>query len=391
MSTQELLYNIVHDEGEPSNVVVFVGGEQLVATREHENFKAICDYVTGAGDKDLETLRDLFDVSAAIAKGFARVGERVAIKGATVYMDLEPLEHDILTEIVVKFHKEGNENFGPLVAFLEKVMQNPQQHSRENLYRWLTKHRFMIAPDGDIIAYKGVYRHGDHWRSSHRGYGVVNGEEIENAQIPNFTGAVVEMPRSMVEWNPRVGCHTGLHVGNWRYASTFAEQTIRVKVNPRDVVSVPTDSSDEKMRVCRYVVMDQVTREDTSMFFAQVPMRTRVVTRQKIEEIVQEQEDEQNAAAIARHRIRNEVVGGEEKKSANAAKRAAKNAARKKAPEAKLPKYYEQYSKAQFESLDFGTQRWLAKEWGLKITAPVTRVKLVSALAKEAKVRLKTW
>jgi Ran GTPase-activating protein (RanGAP) involved in mRNA processing and transport len=38
---------------------------------------------------------------------------------------------------------------------------------------------------------------------------------------------------------------------------------LEVKVNPRDVVAVPVDYNNAKMRVCEYVVLSVVTNENT--------------------------------------------------------------------------------------------------------------------------------
>jgi hypothetical protein len=64
------------------------------------------------------------------------------------------------------------------------------------------------------------------------------------------------MPRDQVQFDPGVGCHTGLHVGTFEYAAGFAQGALlEVVVNPRDVVSVPTDCGAQKMRTCRYTVV----------------------------------------------------------------------------------------------------------------------------------------
>jgi len=34
---------------------------------------------------------------------------------------------------------------------------------------------------------------------------------------------------------------------------------VKVLVNPEDVVSIPTDYNDAKMRTCKYVVIEEVT------------------------------------------------------------------------------------------------------------------------------------
>jgi hypothetical protein len=56
------------------------------------------------------------------------------------------------------------------------------------------------------------------------------------------------------------GCSVGLHVGTYDYASNFTLNVLEVHVNPRDVVSVPTDSNWAKVRCCRYVVIKEVER-----------------------------------------------------------------------------------------------------------------------------------
>jgi hypothetical protein len=109
-----------------------------------------------------------------------------------------------------------------------------------------------VTEDGDLLAYKGVNVDGT---SVHAGYGIVNGEEFEHANLPNEVGSVIEIPRSMVDTNRGAACSVGLHVGDYSYASSFARRLLTVVVNPRDVVSVPSDSEDRKVRVARYTVI----------------------------------------------------------------------------------------------------------------------------------------
>ena len=67
------------------------------------------------------------------------------------------------------------------------------------------------------------------------------------------------MPRSEVAYDPGEACSVGLHVGNYKFARDYASAALlEVHVNPRDVVSVPTDAGGHKIRVCRYKVVDLV-------------------------------------------------------------------------------------------------------------------------------------
>jgi hypothetical protein len=119
-----------------------------------------------------------------------------------------------------------------------------------------------------IVGYKGVKKQQaptdpdlgytnevNEYLSIFTGNAIVDGERV-SGHVPNKIGSLVEMPRNEVTFDPAVGCSYGLHVGTWDYANNFGRGgVLEVHVNPRDVVSVPTDSSWAKMRVCRYRVV----------------------------------------------------------------------------------------------------------------------------------------
>lgn len=257
-------YNLVKaSDSDDANLTVFVDGEMYVATNTHPNFDRIVAGVV-AGD---ESVVELFDVSRVAAQRFERLSERVSVANGRVLFDGDEVDNS-LTKQVVRFVDEGVEDFKPLVAFFEKVMTNPNEHSREQLFRWLQRHDFTIAEDGNFLAYKGVRTNatdeGVKYVSIHSGHAMVDGESF-NGNIPNHIGAVVEMPRSVVQHDPSVGCHTGLHAGTWDYAHMFAQGAVlKVTINPRDVVSVPTDCEDQKLRVCRYEVLEVIDAPETS-------------------------------------------------------------------------------------------------------------------------------
>lgn len=244
---------VLAGSGDDSNVTVFVPGQPpQVAHSDHPNFERIREGVL-AGD---ESVIDLFDVATAAATKFERLTERITTANGRLYLDSEEVDNALATQ-VVRFLSEGVEDWKPLVKFFENVQSNPNEHSREQLYTWLSNEDFTITDDGLIVGYKGVKKDidGKLW-SIWEGTAIVDGE-VHNGPIPNHLGAVVEMPRGDVTHDPSRGCHQGLHVGTFEYANNYASgATLEVHVNPRDVVSVPTDSNWAKMRVCRYVVVD---------------------------------------------------------------------------------------------------------------------------------------
>jgi hypothetical protein len=250
-----------NDAGEKFIFALVSGhAEPLVAHQSHPNFRAISEKFLA---NDENGFADLFDIPKAVEAKFARLSERVTTKGGNIYFDGDEV-HGTLIDAILRFMDEG-EDFGPLVKFFENIASNPNTHSREQLYDWLAAQQaydggVSIDSDGMLVAYKGVGHDGDgSFRSISSGKAIVDGVAVEG-QIPNKIGSVIEMPRSEVIHDPANACSRGLHVGTFDYAKGWASGALlRVSVNPRDVVSVPTDARGQKVRVCRYVVEDVIT------------------------------------------------------------------------------------------------------------------------------------
>lgn len=245
-------YSLMTVEGRKS-ATLFHDGNLYVADDTHPNWAQI---EAGLRDADPNVV-DKFDVSRAVSRRFEKYSDRVSVANGKVYFDGDPVDN-ALTQQIIQFLEAG-EDFGHLINFYENIAANPEQHSREQLFTWLqATGGFTITDDGHFIAYKGVRKNGAEYESINRGKAIVDGEVFEGS-IPNYIGAVVEMPRSEVVFDPQTHCSIGLHAGSWSYASGFAQGAVlSVKVNPRDVVSVPNDHGYAKLRTCRYEVLDVV-------------------------------------------------------------------------------------------------------------------------------------
>ena len=83
--------------------------------------------------------------------------------------------------------------------------------------------------------------------------------DVRSNTINNSVGSIVEMPREKVNSNKNETCSTGLHVCSMSYLKEFTGKRVVIcKIHPKDVVSVPVDYSQAKMRVCRYEVIDEI-------------------------------------------------------------------------------------------------------------------------------------
>ena len=221
------------------------------ADSNHPNWDRI---VEGLKNDD-SNVWDLFDPMGAAANKLHVLSERVTYDHGLIRFDGE-VQSGPLADHLVRVIKAGTDDYEPIVKFWELVETNPSQHSREALFRWLAKHEFSIDEDGYIIGYKSVLDQGDGtFASTQSGHAFVDGVE-QTGKITYKVGSVVSMPRSEVDDDHGRGCSTGLHVGDWTYAKNFTGGVkVKVRVNPRDAVSIPTDDS-RKMRCCRLEVLE---------------------------------------------------------------------------------------------------------------------------------------
>ena len=144
--------------------------------------------------------------------------------------------------------------------FWENLNNNPSASSVRELFDFLAYKELPITEDGFFIAYKGVASNGlsIHGNTKTK---VLQGIVDNNGKIQNNVGDTIEVKRWDVDDNRDNGCSFGLHVGSMDYATTWGEQTLVVKVNPADVVSVPTDCGCQKCRVSKYEVIDSYQNE----------------------------------------------------------------------------------------------------------------------------------
>ena len=170
---------------------------------------------------------------------------------------------------ILKFSDEGLP-YQPLVKFAENLQNNPSFRAVNELFMFLEKNDHPITENGCFIAYKRV-RH--------------DFKDIYTGTFDNTPGETPEVPRNQVDEDCTRTCSQGLHVANWDYAhnkySTAANDImLEVEVNPADVVAVPIDYDQSKIRVCKYTVLGVVDHEHSS------ETSIRVVDQKKYDDLI---------------------------------------------------------------------------------------------------------
>jgi hypothetical protein len=217
------------------NVTVVLDGQTTTVLKGTANFERLREALL---DEDWEAVPGLLTVAKSIetwSEGdFTVRDEQVCCKD-------EPLPSE-LNDRIIQMVKDGCSPIN-LLNFWERLQKNPSYRSVQQLYGFLAHANIPIDPDGTIWAYKSVRPDFRDWHSG---------------TYKNTVGAILEMPRNKISDDPNMACHIGFHVGALEYALTFGEmgkKIMIVRVNPEDVVCVPYDCSQRKMRVCKYEVM----------------------------------------------------------------------------------------------------------------------------------------
>jgi hypothetical protein len=276
------VFSLSGDDKGKTLAIIFNDGTTEIVSDSHVSFKALlAAFLEGGAEED--KIRELTQVIETTQKKMTELSERVSVLDDKILFDGDEINGHLM-EVIKSLFESGEElTLKPLVAFLEKASSNPSIDSIDDLYRWITNGDLVIDADGDFIAYKGVDEQADGVRLSiHSGKAFVDGTEVVG-RIPYAQGSTVTMPRSEVNSDRRHGCSTGLHAGTHRYASGYGNKQILVKVNPRDVVAVPEDSSSQKLRVCRLIVLqDNEYRLETRFLNTEEP--TDAIEESKAEE-----------------------------------------------------------------------------------------------------------
>lgn len=219
-----------------NNVTVVIGNKPHTISKTHITYQKVVDAIKQG---DWETVQNVIEPKKVVLD----FGQgRVSVKGETLYWDGEVFNGALASRMVTML-QEGF-TIEPLVKFMENLMDNPSKRSVDELYVFLEKNNLPITPDGHFLAYKKV--RGDYL-------------DCYSGTMDNSPGKVLEMARNKVDDNQNNTCSYGLHFCSQDYLKHFGgERVVIVKINPRDVVSIPNDYNQTKGRTCRYEVVGEV-------------------------------------------------------------------------------------------------------------------------------------
>ena len=174
--------------------------------------------------------------------------------------------HGVIVDKLLDLIQNGLDSSAPFVRFLKNLLDNPSKSSVDELYDFLSYKALPIDIDGYVVGYKGVAK--DFWSLSGNTHTtVLQGEVNERGQILNRIGDVIEVQRRCVDDNRQNHCSQGVHIGSFDYAKSWSGadgKLLMVRFNPKDAVSVPEDCDCQKLRVCKYEILEEIPVERDS-------------------------------------------------------------------------------------------------------------------------------
>ena len=224
-----------------NNVVVVIDNKPHTISKTHITYQQVVDAIKA---EDWETVKNVIEPKQVVldfAMGF------VKIQGETFYWQGKEM-HNAIADRMIQMLKDGF-SVKPLVFFMENLMENPSYRIVQELYGFLEKNNLPITPDGHFLAYKKVRK---------------DFKDIHSGTMDNSPGTIVSMARNEVDDNADNTCSNGLHFCSQEYlphfgsGSSSGDRVVIVKINPRDVVSIPSDYNNAKGRACRYEVISEL-------------------------------------------------------------------------------------------------------------------------------------
>lgn len=220
-------------------------GEFIQADLSHPRFD---DIVALVKEGRLQSASAIIDLKTAVSAAIK--GSKLVLKGNSLYLGEEEIR-GVLGRRIVEMMRMGFD-VKPLELFVTNLLENPSKRAVDELYGFLEASMLPITDDGHFLAYKSV-------RSDFTDH--------HSGRMDNSVGTTVSMLRNKVDEDKDRTCSYGLHFAAHEYAESFGRggKMVILKINPRDVVAIPSDYKNQKGRCCSYEVIREVERSDKGL------------------------------------------------------------------------------------------------------------------------------
>lgn len=230
-------------------ISVYVDGRMRTVPRSNVNFDALA-VALRQPTHDLDEIKALVNLDSFVARmtfGLLQVSDnQVRYQGKAM--------HGVMVDRLLTMLSQGFD-VTPLANFMNRVMQNPTDTAKDEIFLWLESGNNPFTPDGCFLAFKAV-------RPDYK--------DKYTGTMDNSVGKVVQMRREDCDPDRNNECSRGLHFCSQGYLRSFAfsdDKIMVVKVDPADVVAIPRDYNHQKGRAWRYEVVGEIPSQEVAATF----------------------------------------------------------------------------------------------------------------------------
>lgn len=227
-----------------NSITVLINNIPEIINDSHENFNKIENALKNNATED--EIQKLINLSKKVQDFVEETEGKIQVKNGEVFYN-NKVVHSALTKRIISLMNKGFD-ISPFTKFMENLYKNPSNRAVNETYGFLEACNLPITEDGKILMYKKVTK---------------DYKDCFTKTIDNSIGKTVEVPRNEVDEDSNKTCSYGLHVASYSYMAHYpGDRIIICKVDPCDVVAVPNDHNNSKMRVCKYIVVNEVNIKD---------------------------------------------------------------------------------------------------------------------------------
>lgn len=234
--------------------IVFDSGESTTVYKSQPTFD---DLICAVRNKNWKKAYNIAfpaeEIASKIERGSPSVNitHQVRVEHGIVLYNGVPIHGTLVDRMLIMIDDGFDVKY--MGMFLENLMNNTSYRAVNELYGFLEKSDLPLTDDGCFLAYKRVRN---------------NFMDLHSGTFDNSPGKLVKMERCDVNEDKNKTCSAGLHFCAHSYLPSYGNsadnRTIMVKINPRDVVSIPVDYNSAKGRCCQYEVVCEIKKEETS-------------------------------------------------------------------------------------------------------------------------------
>jgi hypothetical protein len=241
------------------NLIIKLSGKTYTVPKDAVNADEV-ESLIKAGKPDEEIL-PLVDYRERIRRDYGDLSFEVDGDN-NVFIDGEQLPKTIADRLFGYSESKIDERVKAIILFWRNCLANPDPVARTDLFDFLAHNNMPITDDGHFLAYRYVTRN-------------ENGDLVDckTGKMINNVGVTVQMNRSDCDPDRNSTCSTGLHCCSHSYVIEHGSSGVitSVKVNPANVVAIPVDYQQRKLRACEFTVMEIIKDNLTLPEVKEVP------------------------------------------------------------------------------------------------------------------------